>query len=118
MAWARTVAVVVPSPATSQVLRSDFAHHLGAHVFQWVLQFDFLGHGHAVLGDGGDPNFLSITTLRPFGSERHLDGSASYSRRAKSPDANLLHAESVLPFQFLLQKEPGPPGQIVTLCAS
>jgi len=31
----------------------DFADHLRAHVFVGVFQFDFLGHSHAVLGDGG-----------------------------------------------------------------
>ena len=30
----------------------DFADHLGAHVFAGILQFDFLGDGHAVLGHG------------------------------------------------------------------
>ena len=33
-------------------LAGDFADDLGAHVFVGVLQFDFLGDGHAVLGDG------------------------------------------------------------------
>src|SRR5208283_3381109 len=36
----------------------DFADHLRAHVFVGVLQFDFLGDGHAVLGDGGRTVFL------------------------------------------------------------
>ena len=34
-------------------LGSDFLDHLRAHVLELVLQFDFLGDGHAVLGDGG-----------------------------------------------------------------
>jgi len=32
-------------------LGSDFLDHLGAHVLELVLKLDFLGHGHAVLGD-------------------------------------------------------------------
>ena len=52
MACASTVAVVVPSPATSEVLRRDLLHHLRAHVLELVLQLDLLGDGDAVLGDG------------------------------------------------------------------
>ena len=29
-------------------LGGDFTHHAGAHVFELVLEFDFLGDGHAV----------------------------------------------------------------------
>ena len=34
-------------------LRSHFLDHLRAHVLQLVFEFDFLGHGHTVLGHGG-----------------------------------------------------------------
>src|SRR5688500_4437706 len=34
-------------------LARDLAHHLRAHVLEWILQVDLLGHRHAVLGDGG-----------------------------------------------------------------
>src|SRR5262249_36259346 len=33
-------------------LAGDFANHLGAHIFIGIFQFDFLGHGDAVFGDG------------------------------------------------------------------
>ena len=49
--WARTVVVVVPSPAASGVLDATF-HHLRAHVLEFVLELDLLGHRNAVLGDG------------------------------------------------------------------
>ena len=52
IACASTVAVVVPSPATSEVLRGDLLHHLRAHVLELVLELDLLGDGDAVLGDG------------------------------------------------------------------
>ena len=52
IASARTVAVVVPSPAASEVLRGGLLDELGAHVLVRVGQLDLLGHGHAVLGDG------------------------------------------------------------------
>ena len=51
IAWASTVAVVVPSPAMSLVFDGDFAHHLRAHVLELVGELDFLGDGDAVLGD-------------------------------------------------------------------
>ena len=34
-------------------LGGDFAQHLRAHVLEFVFEFDFLGDGDAVLGDGG-----------------------------------------------------------------
>ena len=52
MACASTVAVVVPSPATSEVLLRDFLHHLRAHVLELVFELDLLGDRDAVLGDG------------------------------------------------------------------
>ncbi len=52
MARASTVAVVVPSPATSEVLSATSLHELGAHVLERVFELDFLADGHAVLGDG------------------------------------------------------------------
>ena len=51
IAWARTVAVVVPSPAMSAGLGGDLVDHLGAHVLELVLELDFLRDRHAVLGD-------------------------------------------------------------------
>ena len=33
-------------------LGGGFLEQLGAHVLEGVLQLDFLGHGHAVVGDG------------------------------------------------------------------
>ena len=33
-------------------LGRHFAHHLRAHVFERILELDFLGYRHAVLGDG------------------------------------------------------------------
>jgi len=57
MAWARTVAVVVPSPAMSLVL---VAASLSSwrHVLEWVLQLDLFGDGHTVVGNGWWSEFL------------------------------------------------------------
>ena len=53
-------------------LRRDFAHHLRAHVLERVLQFDFLGDGHAVLGDGRGAELLFDDDVAALGPERHL----------------------------------------------
>ena len=52
IARASTVAVVVPSPAMSEVLSATSLHELGAHVLEAVFELDFLADGHAVFGDG------------------------------------------------------------------
>ena len=74
MASARTVAVVVPSPATSLVLRGDFLHHLGAHVLVGVFQLNFLGDGDAVLGDGRRAEGFLEDDVAALGTERDFDG--------------------------------------------
>ena len=66
-AWANTVAVVVPSPATSAVL-------LATSFTIWAPMFS-TGFSSSIsfatdtpsLVTVGAPNFLSMTTLRPFG---------------------------------------------------
>ena len=58
--------VGVPSPATSLVLLAAFADHLRAYILKAVCKFDFLGHGHAVLGGQRRPNDLSRTIATPW----------------------------------------------------
>ncbi len=53
-------------------LGSDFLHHLRAHVFQGVAQFDFLGYGDAVLGNGRRAEFLVDDHVAALGAERDL----------------------------------------------
>ena len=65
--------MVVPSPATSEVLRGDFTDHLGAHVLERILELDFLGDGNAVFGDGGGAEFLFDDDVAALGTEGHLD---------------------------------------------
>ena len=55
-------------------LAGDFADHLGAHVFVGVFELDFLGDGHAVLGDGGGAEFLVEDHVATGGAEGGLDG--------------------------------------------
>ena len=73
-AWASTVAVVVPSPATSLVL-------VATSLTSWAPMFSNGSSSSTSramdtpsLVMVGAPNFFSITTLRPFGPEGDLDG--------------------------------------------
>ena len=55
-------------------LGRHFAHHLRAHVLLRVLQFDFLGYGDAVLGDGRRTEFLFDDHVAALGAEGDLHG--------------------------------------------
>ena len=73
MASARTVAVVVPSPATSQVLEAT-SRTIWAPMFSMrVLQLDFLGDGDAVFGDGGRAEGFFEDDVAALGAERDFD---------------------------------------------
>ena len=50
-------------------LAGDFADHLSAHVFIGVFQFDFLGDGDAVFGDGRRAEFFVEHDIAAFGAE-------------------------------------------------
>src|SRR6266446_1730751 len=67
MAWARTVAVVVPSPAMSEVLEATSLSIWAPMSSQLSLSSISLATVTPSLVMVGLPNFLSMTTLRPFG---------------------------------------------------
>ena len=77
MASARTVAVVVPSPATSLVFEATLRDH-AAHILVLVFQLDFLGDRDAVLGDGRRAEGFLQDDIAALGSERHLDGASQF----------------------------------------
>ena len=54
-------------------LGSDFLHHLRAHVLELVLQLDFLGDRHAVLGDGRGAERALEHDVAALGAEGDLD---------------------------------------------
>ncbi len=54
-------------------LGSDFLDHLRAHVLELVLQFDFLGDGNAVLGDGRGAEGALQHHVAAFRAEGDLD---------------------------------------------
>src|SRR5262245_55382952 len=67
IAWASTVAVVVPSPATSEVLEAT-SRTICAPMFSYLsLSSISLATVTPSLVIVGLPNFLSMTTLRPLG---------------------------------------------------
>ena len=70
-AWARTVAVVVPSPATSSVFLATSLDQLCADLLVRILQLDLLGDGNTSLVIVGAP--LSQHDVAALGAERHLD---------------------------------------------
>src|SRR5258708_8956950 len=78
MACARTVAVVVPSPAVSDVLLAT-SRTIWAPMFSsGSLRSISLATVTPSFVIVGDPNFLSRTTLRPFGPSVTFTASASW----------------------------------------
>ena len=64
-------------------LGSDFLHHLRAHVFVRVGQFDFFGDGHAVFGDGRGAELFVDNDVAAFGPEGDLDGAGEQLNAAE-----------------------------------
>src|SRR6185369_16262852 len=96
--WARTVAVVVPSPATSFVLEAT-------SLTSWAPMFSYGSESSISLATVtpslvivGEPHFLSMTTLRPRGPRVTLTARAtaiaprSSARRASSSKAIIFAA--------------------------
>ena len=77
-------------------LAGDFADHLGAHVFIGVFQFDFLGHRHAVLGDGGGAEFFVDDHVAALGSERGDDRLGEFLDAAQERLPRLLRRISIV----------------------
>ena len=77
MAWASTVAVVVPSPATSEVLLAT-SFTICAPMFSNLFSSSIsLATVTPSLVTVGEPKLFSMTTLRPLGPSVTLTASAS-----------------------------------------
>src|ERR1700681_582068 len=76
MDWARTVAVVVPSPATSEVLLATSRTICAPMFSSESLSSISLATVTPSLVMVGEPNFFSMTTLRPLGPRVTLTASA------------------------------------------
>src|SRR5690554_3759009 len=104
MAWASTVAVVVPSPAMSEVLEAT-SLTICAPMFS-NLSFSSISLATATpsLVTVGAPNERSSTTLRPFGPRVTLTAlarmftPATMRSRAESPNLTSLAAMNVAPW--------------------
>src|SRR6202142_2981066 len=96
MAWARTVAVVVPSPAVSEVFEATSRTIWAPAFSSSSLSSISLATVTPSLVIVGEPNFFSMTTLRPFGPSVPFTASASLltprriACRASSPYVILL----------------------------
>src|ERR1700733_14027107 len=118
-AWARTVAVVVPSPATSLVL-------VATSLASWAPRFS-CGSSSSIsratvtpsLVMVGAPHFLSITTLRPLGPSVTLTASArrltprSSDRRASSSNSKLLAIGHLNTYVFWMGFIPPPRARLL-----
>src|SRR6266487_3958724 len=60
-------------PGNIRSFRGDFLHHLRAHVLELVLQLDFLGNRHAVLGHGRGTEGALQHHVAALGAEGYLD---------------------------------------------
>ncbi len=73
IAWASTVAVVVPSPAMSEVFEAT-SFTIWAPMFSnSVFELDLLGDGDAVLGDRGRAEALVDDDVATLRAERHTN---------------------------------------------
>ena len=74
MARASTVAVVVPSPAMSEVLLATSFTSFAPMFSKRIFEFDFLADGDAVFGDGRAAEGLVDDDVAAGGPHRHRDG--------------------------------------------
>src|SRR5688572_25695916 len=104
IACARTVAVVVPSPAMSEVFDAT-SLSIWAPMFSTASSSSIsLATVTPSLVTVGEPNFLSRTTFRPFGPSVTLTASASWSMPRLSPErAEALNFSSLAIVRCLLE---------------
>ena len=106
-AWASTVAVVVPSPATSLVLVATLFASCAPRFSYGSLSSISRAMVTPSLVMTGAPNFLSSTTLRPRGPRVILTVSASRSMPASSARRVSSEKERILAMAVLFPLRPG-----------
>jgi hypothetical protein len=77
-------------------LGRNLAHHLGAHVLERVLQFNFLRYGDAVLGNGRRTEFLFDHHIAALGAEGDFDRVRQKVDAAENRLARLLAMNNLL----------------------
>ncbi len=70
-------------------LRGHFAHHLGAHVLELVLELDLLGDGDAILGDARGAIALVKDDVAALGAKGHADCIGENVDAAQHPFASI-----------------------------
>ena len=103
IAWVKTVAVVVPSPAISLVFEATSDTNLAPIFSKWSSNSISLAMVTPSLVIKGEPNDFSSTTLRPFGPKVTLTVSARISTprtiAERASDENLISFD-ILTFSF------------------
>ncbi len=96
IASASTVAVVVPSPATSLVLLAASLTSWAPRFSYGIVQLDVLGDGHAVLGHLGRAPALVEHGVAAAGAERAADGPGQLSNAGGQRPAGLVLKDHLL----------------------
>ena len=95
-------------------LGSDFANHLGAHVFERVAELDFLGDGDAVLGDGGRAELLLDDDVAALGAEGDLHCVGEHVDAAQNGLTRVFAVQNLLCHCFLLELLSASDGGVAT----
>ena len=82
-------------------LAGHFTDHLSAHVFLRVAQFNFLGYGYAVFGDGWRTEFLFDDYVAASGAEGDLHSIGENVDAAKNRLAGLFSVNNLLCHFFI-----------------
>jgi len=77
---------------------------LRAHVLDAVRQFDFLGNGDAVLGNGRRAEFLLDNNVAALGAKSNLHSVSQHVDAAENGLAGLFSVNNLLCHNFLLLK--------------
>ena len=90
-------------------LAGHLAHHLRAHVFELVAEFDLLGDSDAVLGDPRCAPALVQQDVAALGSQGHPDRAGEYVDAAQhaltriGAEPNIFGSHDYFPFRLSLQ---------------
>src|SRR5262249_18812081 len=83
IAWARIVAVVVPSPAKSDDFDAT-SRTICARILEFVFEFDLFGNGNAILGHARCAERLVQHDIAPFGATLLAYAASRMSRPKRS----------------------------------
>ena len=99
--------MVVPSPATSEVLLATSRTICAPMFSSGSFELDLLGDGDAVLGDGGRAELLVEDDVAALRAERHLDRVGELVDAAQDRLARLLAVNNLLCHDLDLRRRCG-----------